>query len=1202
MNNNNNIYSTSKLFDSSNLVKSYLKSSTLIEHHIDSYNHFIHFGLNQIIKNDNKIQYIIPGDYFSKKNTQTYIVKILNPIVLPPSIITEDRKIQTLYPDDCRYKDMNYESEVCVDLQIKTITIEKEIINRKIIYKYPLCRIPTMIGSSICNTILDKNNSECKYNLGGYFIINGKERVLICQERNSYNKILVFKKIAKSKSLGLSNNNKINTFEYTNNQPTTDQFQTKLKNKTTNTLTKKSNIDIIHKNNTKYICEIRSLSYETGHSSLFVISCLEIKNIENEPIVYKNGVPIEIDFNKYNYENIYKLQIANFNKKIELVYILKVFGITKKYLILFFKNQLNKIKGYEKEKIIFEKYQYILINNLNNLNNLNTKTNEYIASVANTTTKIENAEKYIKNLLEFGILPHMNSMGIELKSRFIVEMIYKLLLVISKIRTVDDKDILSNKRIESSGILIYELFKSIYKNFIRKINLEIKSDIINVLSKYNLFITKDIRYAFATGNWNSGRISYTRVGVSQILARLSFAGVVSHLRRINIPIGKENKNLTIRQLHQSHAFFFCAIEVPEGPGVGIVKNFAYTVTISDRINHINIIDLMLTFDQELFIYGSKLIENEYHSTSVFINGNFIGISYNSLKLIKKLKYLRSIQYIHPHVSLTLQKKDDEIHIYSDEGRLLRPLIVVGNLHLLDENDYLKCLDQKSIIFVDSNEIENTSVFMNFHSQDISKINEYEYMELHPIFMFGFVGAITSFPDHNQSPRNVYYSCMVKQALCYCTYRLPNRVDTIIHQLHYTQTPLVDTIIGQNTINKKMPSGINVICAVMCYSGYNQEDSVILNQSSIDRGLFITSTYKTITIENNLKGISEIDEICLPDEEYRNKIYDYSKLDNYGYPRKGLKFKHGDILVGKTTKKYIKSEKTYNIVDSSIPVNINEEGFVDKIFINTNQFGNKIVKIRIKSWRIPELGDKFCSANAQKGTCGMVFKHQDMPFTNEGIVPDIIINPHAMPSRMTISQLLCTILGKIACEKGQIQDSTPFTIFSKDILEKLEIEMKQYGIKDYGNETMYNGFTGEKIKAKIFIGPTYYHKLKHMVKDKIYARNNSGNVQILTQQPSAGRSRQGALRIGEMERDSLIGHGVSNILNDRLFKSSDVFEMNICRLCKTPSINEKYCIYCTQEHPELVSEVVKVNIPFACKLLLQELQAMNIKVNYIPSNY
>ena len=478
-------------------------------------------------------------------------------------------------------------------------------------------------------------------------------------------------------------------------------------------------------------------------------------------------------------------------------------------------------------------------------------------------------------------------------------------------------------------------------------------------------------------------------------------------------------------------------------------------------------------------------------------------------------------------------------------------------------------------------------------------------------ILGVSASIIPFPDHNQSPRNVYQSAMGKQAIgVYCS-NFNLRMDTLAHLLFYPQRPLVVTQSMEYLKFKDLPAGINAIVAIMCYTGYNQEDSVIMNQSSIDRGMFRTAFFRTYIAEEKREARLKFETIEVPDRQDTMGIRHgvYSKLDCEGLISPGTRVSGDDIIIGKTG--LIKMEDDLEIdVDNDISniskrkqdiseaMRPNENGVIESVMLTTDRQGFKLAKVKTRSIRIPQIGDKFASRHGQKGTIGMTYSQEDLPFTLEGITPDIIVNPHAIPSRMTIGHLIECLGSKVSALRGFESDATPFTDVTVDSISE---DLHKLGYQKYGNEAVFNGFTGRKIDMMIFFGPTYYQRLKHMVEDKIFSRAR-GPLQILTRQPTEGRARNGGLRFGEMERDCMISHGAALFLKERLVDVSDKYRIHVCKNCgliaQSDLNSQKFmCRLCNATD----SDIAQVYIPYACKLLFQELLAMHITPRIIVGN-
>lgn len=699
-----------------------------------------------------------------------------------------------------------------------------------------------------------------------------------------------------------------------------------------------------------------------------------------------------------------------------------------------------------------------------------------------------------------------------------------------------------------------------------------------------------MKQSFATGNWGVQKNSYVRTGVSQVLNRLTFGASLSHLRRIAIPIGKEGKNVKIRQVNQSQIGFICPHESPEGQSVGIVLNLALLTNISRYIPTVLIREILENSDN---IISSSKAENVNELTCVFLNGIVIGYTCNVDDFLEEINIYKKNGLLDREISATYDVIDNEIIMYCDEGRFIRPVFTLNknklNIDYNQKPDWDKMVNDNVIKYIDNCESEESVIAMS--PDDLEKF-ECNYCEISPATLMGVMASTVPFSNHTQAPRVCYQASHGKQALGIHSLAHTLRTDTSSYVLDYPQKPLVNTMPCRMMGFDDMPSGINAIVAIMTYGGWNQEDSIILNQSSVDRGLFNVTSYRTVNFMEKKKGQFGVSEkICIPDSHLMKKSYNYCMLGPNGIIKKGSKVEIGDVLIGKiqTVQKKNKEEV---VTDCSLIAKSNDEtGTVDRIIISENG-GQKLIKIVLRKIKIPEIGDKFSARSAQKGTCGFMYRQEDMPFTSEGIVPDLIINAHCIPSRMTISQLMECVLGKECSIKGKFGDSTPFTSTGDDVAEQICKNLAKCGYERTGTEEMYCGFTGKPLKARIFIGPTYYQRLKHMVSNKMHSRAN-GHVTTLMRQPLEGRSKEGGLRFGEMERDCMISHGCSRFLRERLFDQSDPYYVDICDDCGFMATSSKQCKKCNNE------KISKVNLPYAAKLLFQELNAMGIKTIMKP---
>ncbi|KAK5134694.1 DNA-dependent RNA polymerase II [Meristemomyces frigidus] len=783
---------------------------------------------------------------------------------------------------------------------------------------------------------------------------------------------------------------------------------------------------------------------------------------------------------------------------------------------------------------------------------------------------------------------------------------------------------------------------------------------ITLAVKSNI-ITSGLRYCLATGNWgDQKKAASAKAGVSQVLNRYTYASTLSHLRRTNTPIGRDGKIAKPRQLHNTHWGLVCPAETPEGQACGLVKNLALMCYVSVGTPGTPLIEYMRHRGMELLEeYDAVLNPN---ATKVFLNGTWVGVHNNGGQLTEALRMLRRKNTIGFEVTIIRDVREREIKVFTDAGRVCRPLFVVdndphsatrGTLALKQEhiqrlqNDQMLLADMQDqglseeqkqentfgwhglvrsgvIEFLDAEEEETAMIIMSpddleehrivraglpwvepkddphrrIKAKPNASVRTWTHCEIHPAMILGICASIIPFPDHNQSPRNTYQSAMGKQAMGVTLTNYNVRMDTMANVLYYPQKPLATTRSMEFLKFRDLPAGQNAIVAIACYSGYNQEDSVIMNQSSIDRGLFRSLFYRAYLDQEKRVGMSVVEAFEKPvrSDTLKMKVGTYDKLDDDGIISPGSRVSGEDIIIGKTAPIAPDAEelgqrtKLHVKRDVSTPLRSTENGIIDQVLLTTNVEGLRFVKVRTRTTKVPQIGDKFASRHGQKGTIGITYRQEDMPFSADGLTPDIIINPHAIPSRMTIAHLIECLLSKVAALTGQEGDATPFTEVTITSISQL---LEDHGFQKRGFEVMYNGHTGKKLAAQVFLGPTYYQRLRHMVDDKIHARAR-GPLQILTRQPVEGRARDGGLRFGEMERDCMISHGASAFLKERLLDVSDAFRVHICEICglMTPIAKLKEgqieCRPCRNK-----TRIAQVIIPYAAKLLFQELAAMNV---------
>ncbi len=589
-------------------------------------------------------------------------------------------------------------------------------------------------------------------------------------------------------------------------------------------------------------------------------------------------------------------------------------------------------------------------------------------------------------------------------------------------------------------------------------------------------------------------------------------------------------------------------------------------------------------------------------TEIFLNGKFIGDVDEPQEFISKVKQDRFSGVISNVVNIHHNKILDWIFVEADRGRTRRPLIAVkdGMPQLTDKHikqlekgeiAWEDLVNQGIIEFLDASEEDNALVA--FSDQDLTP--EHTHLEISPITMLGITTSLIPYGDYLQSARLIIGSRNLKQSLGLYVSNYLQRMDMDVNLLHYSQKPLVKTMMHDVSHYNAHPSGQNIIVAIMSYKGYNMEDAVILNKGSIERG-FGRSTYYRPAISEELRYSGGLmDEIKIPDKEvkgYKSED-DYLYLEDDGIVYPEAKIGAGDVIIGKTSPpRFLSNLEEYSLAsnirrESSTGLRHGEKGVVDFVVLTENEEGNRLVQVRVRDQRIPETGDKFVSRHGQKGVVGLILSEEDVPFTSKGIRPDLIFSPHGIPSRMTISHLLELIAGKSTAIIGETVDATTFSGKPEEVIRK---ELVSFGFKENGTETMYNGVTGEMYEAKIYVGNMYYLKLKHMVANKIHSRAR-GPIQLLTRQPTEGRAKEGGLRLGEMEKDTFVAHGASLLLKERF--DSDKTVTPVCENCGLIAIydsfkDRRYCPLCGEN-----VEINDIEISYAFKLILDEFKSLCI---------
>ncbi len=1158
------------------------------------YSH-LHNSFDKFLDEDVKMLLLYGNNTFYEKATADkiyrYKFKFTDIAIKPPTTESDD---EIMFPSRARTEGLTYAAKLVATItQIQEVVdIATDKVTRRVIgepeYAYPITNIPIMVRSRYCSLNIKpgQDQTECKYDPGGYFIVNGQEKAVMSLERMIDNKPVVS--------------------------------------------IKKDSGNII------YTVQVNSRTYYENE----MIQSLTVRVKKDKTLAIKvpilKEVPVFIVFRALGVESDRDIinMVAYDENDTELVNLIRIS----------LEDTVSETNG---EKIMTQDQA---IDYLVNKMRMVKRYSETDKDIRHKERKMDLESQLVNNFL-----PHIRNEKIY-KAYYLGYMINRLLNCYLGRYPIDDRDSYLNKRVDLPGTLIYELFKQYYKKMLNECTRHFKKrnnnddnppNIINQI-KPNI-IEGGLKAALMTGTWGK------RKGVAQMLQRMTYLQTISLLRKINSPTvdASTNKLTGPRHLHPSAIPLLCFIETPEGQKVGLVKHLTLisNVTIMKKSQ----LYVLKSFLKDKIIDVQDVALNKLRwYTKIFLNGDWIGLTDEPRKLYEALRERKLDGTFDANTSVVHELKSEmetkELKIFCDSGRLYRPSLCVKDNELVLTQKHLDMIQIEEpagptqisnwqefmmknpgvIEYVDTDETANSMVAFQPQNLDTMKrrkteshkqvknleitgnhniINryddftwvEYTHCEIHPSLMIGEVACNIPFCNHNQGPRNMYQYSQAKQAMGIYTSNYKDRLD-ISYILYNPQRPLITTRAMKYINTYDLPSGENAIVAIACYSGYNQEDSVIINQSAIDRGIFrSTSLKKYMTTVQKNQSTSQDDVFIKPDESkvvgMRSGSYD--KLNERGYVPEETEIVNGDIIIGMAAPIQPMGNNNKTLKDKSEVYKSHVAGRVDRVWTDIrNQEGYEMRKMRIRSQRIPHIGDKMCNRHGQKGTIGITLPASDMPFTKNGIQPDIIMNPNAIPSRMTIGQLIECLLGKVSSIRGHETDGTPFGNIDE---EKVKDVLESLGYERNGYEYLYNGMTGKRMKVMIFIGPTYYQRLKHMVSDKIHARAH-GPRTLLTHQAPEGRSKEGGLRFGEMERDAMLAHCIARFLHERMMYTADAYDTHICGSCglfaqrMMRKDNKAYatkddiywCPACRNK-----TDVAKIRIPYAAKLLFQEMMALSI---------
>ena len=1094
------------------VIQNILITQGIAKQHLNSFDEFLENGLQEIINEVQQIE-IENAEY-------PYTIKLGKIKFQEPRMMELDGSITHTTPAESRLRNVSY----VAPLQMESSVIEDgKTLESKPIH---IGDIPVMVKSNACilrsftpQKLID--HGEDPEDPGGYFIINGSERVIVGLEDLSYNKIIV-----DTDKVGGKKVHKAKVYS--------------------SIVGYRAKLELILKDDGLIVAKIPGSPVDIP-----VITLIRALGLEtNDEII--NAVSL-VDQIQAELESSFEKTEVNTSKD-AIVYISKRIA-----------------PG------MLEEFQ------------------------------IKRAE----TLLDWGLLPHLGKHpeNRREKAQFLGEAACKLLELKLGWIEIDDKDHYGNKVIKFAGQMLADLFRTAFRNLVRDMKYQLersgqKRGINAVAAAVRPGIISDkLNNAIATGNWGRGR-----VGITQLLDRTNYLSTISHLRRVQSPLSRTQPNFEARDLHSTHFGRICPSETPEGSNCGLVKNLALSAIISISVDSSDVRQKLDDLGVEDFLDVNDSVKKT--GSRVFLDGKFIGYFSDGEELVSSLRELRRNNKINSHVGISLHTPEEEgatkrLYINCNAGRVLRPVILIKDGKSLLTNDLIEKTSKKLVSWldlirmgvielIDANEEENCDITF-----DEKNTKKFTHLEIFSSSILGAGASIIPYPEHNQSPRNTYESAMAKQSLGFSTPMMNTSTYVRQHFMLYPQTPIVSTKAMDLLGLEKRPAGQNCVVAVLPFDGYNIEDAIVLSQSSVDRGLGRTFFYRIYESEAKQYpgGMRDSFQIPNPDENIRGYKGEksYRLLEEDGIVATESTVKGGDILIGKTSPprfmedyREFESQGPYRR-DTSVGVRPTENGVVDTIVMTQSNEGGKMFKVRVRDMRIPEIGDKFASRHGQKGVLGILAKQEDLPYTADGISPDVLINPHAFPSRMTVGMMMESITGKAAALRGAKFDGSAFV---GEKIDQVRDIMKDAGFKYSGKEIMYDGRTGKPFPVEVFIGIVYYQKLHHMVADKIHARAR-GQVQMLTKQPTEGRARGGGLRFGEMERDCIIAYGASMILKDRLLDESDKDDIFVCERCGLVAYHDikqrRYiCRVCGDK-----GKVSSVSVAYAFKLLLQEMQSLNI---------
>ena len=1168
---------------SKDLLKQYLDWEGFGDHHIEVYDNWVCKTATSNITS--RILKLENGN----------VVCFENLVIIPPRY-TREGQVLPLTPKLAREQGITYGCDWQVDIVMRENTFDGREIERK--RNVCIGNVPTMLKSHYCHLNGKTPEELARYgedpsDPGGYFIISGSEKVVLLQEQLAVNKIFL---------MSIEKGSVVSRM-------------------TSNTPRGTSLIELAMDKKTKTVIKLRLPSLKNAkqnvkYKSINVLRFFRIFGINDPEEIKKN--------------------IARFIKP----------EYAKKSLFKLSRNLVDFIMFPDDIQIIMKKME---------------KSDMAMRKPERVEYTDDEKRQEVNKITDIDLFPHLNLLPgpdgetkeekenriITAKLDLLSIMIARFLEHLAGFRNLDDRDSWSNKKLEGAGRMMEKLFRDAWRKTLSNIQNDIKRipTIDSIAEKLReSVITLTFHDSFITSNWGV-KGSHLKTNIAQTLVRDSVVATFAHINTVDVSISRTDRQHNLRLVQNTQWGFIDCVSTPEGENAGIVKNLALTSKVSLDRDDGEIIRFIIGDEGKgLKSYVNPVVSDEYDS-KLIVNGKFLGWCKGEETREILIAGRRNGRFFR---DMSVIKEQDWLYVDTGPSRLVRPLLIVDNdqqlvINKYDitnisynelmtngsieyisawEQEYIKVATSFSVIKERSDKI--TDVLNKMESlrlemasktgeglkmlqveynsaeqiyEKLSKTRPYTHCELDKLSILGVAAALIPWPDHNQAPRNVYQVSMGKQALGIYHSNHLNRFDGKTKVLSFPNRPIVETkmyeVIG---LNERGP-GENVNIAFMSFP-YTEEDSFVVKKEFLDNGGFRICkylTYKAIIKHTN----SEYrEELVRPKTAIGEKANRYNHIQENGLPKIGAPLKSGDCVIGKivTASINLASSKTAEPINESQYLRVGDEGVVEKVFV-TSDNKTTIVIVKLRSMRIPQEGDKFAPRNAQKGTIGLVMSDINLPMTKNGLIPDIIVNPHCMPSRLTGSYIMELLSSKHGAFRGEHIDASAFAPFE---MERYKETMVEYGIDEYGYEEMYSGTSGKKMKAKIYSGPVFFQALKHHVKDKAQVRS-TGQIKPMTRQPPKGRGNHGGLRFGEMERDACISHGASSFLRERLMLVSDCYQTVFCKTCGTFAVNAdsgyRPCIMCKN------TIFGKCTIPYAYKLLIHLLAApgLNLRPEFATSD-